>query len=190
MFLFQLVQQWWQKLLESLLWIPLLCRSKLSGIRDQRVCPEPSCLRSISASLLQFTHHKPTQRMESGTLKRLRTSFSTQCCLFCYLKAQDCLKKRQSNSVIYTVNTSCLIQLRSGKLTVNEPNYANSVLKNMHTVSRKPMISVLVSSSSHSVQYNLVTYLIERLVTDTENQWLPHSRIWGLGMLLECCKNH
>lgn len=42
---------------------------------------------------------------------------------------------------------------------------------------------------SHSLQYNPVTYLIERLVTNTENQWLAHSRIWGLGMLLECCKN-
>lgn len=148
MFHFQLVQQWWQKLLESLLWIPLLCHSKLSGIREQWVCPEPSCLRGISGSLLQFIHHKPIQRMESGTLRRLRTSFSTQCCLFCYSGHKTVWRKDKA-TVIYTADTSCLIQLGSGKLTVNEPNYyVSQVLKNMHTISREPMMRVSVTSSS------------------------------------------
>lgn len=160
MFHFQLVQQWWQKLPESLLWIPLFCHSKLSGIREQWVCPGPFCLRSISASLLQFIHHKPTQRMESGTLKILRTTFSTRCCLFCYSKAQDCLKKRQSNSVIHIVDTGCLIQLISGKLTVNELNYVKSVLKNMHIISRKPMRSVSVISSSPPIVCNIILLYI------------------------------
>lgn len=121
MFHFQLVQQWWQKLPESLLWIPLLCHSKLSGIREQWVCPEPSCLRGISGSLLQFIHNKPIQRMESGTLRRLRTSFSTQRCLFCYSSHKTVWRKDKA-TVIYTVDTSCLIQLGSGKFTVNEPS--------------------------------------------------------------------
>lgn len=97
MFHFQLPQQQWQKLLESLLCISLLCHSKLSGIREQWVCPEPSCLRSISASLLKFIHHKPMERMESGTLKRLRTSFSTVLLILLFKGTR--LSQEKTNSV-------------------------------------------------------------------------------------------
>lgn len=82
--------------------------SALSGTAAQWVCPRPSCLWDISASLLWFVHYKPTQRPHT---LRPGTNSSAQHFVIC---SSRLIKEAEKNCLHSWCKLSDPVRLQKG----------------------------------------------------------------------------
>ena len=147
MFRFQLVQQQQlhPKFTVNPVSVPLQIKWHKSAVSlSWTILPQ----RHLSFSAAVCSSQTNTENGVWHTQKTKDQYFHTMLLILLF-EPQDWLKKKESNSVIYTVDTSCLIQLGCGKLTMNDSNYStSSVLKHMQTISGKPMMGSSATSSS------------------------------------------